>query len=118
MSRVGERGEFQTGLLGIAKEPFLDWQWKETSARVSFPNFIRLAEDRVLVVVGLLDKQARTSVCRLNLETGKLTELLVIPTNGLPTQTGVATYDGKVWLSFHSDEQGKESAYLAEVIVE
>lgn len=118
MSRVGERGKFQTGLLGIAKQPFLSWQWKETSAPVSFPNLIRIADDHVLVVGGLLDKQARTSVSRLNLETGELTELLAIPTNGLPTQTGVATYGGRVWVSFHSDVQGKKSAHLAEVIVE
>lgn len=118
MSRVGGRGEFQTALLGIAKDPFQDWQWKETASRVSFPNLILLVDDHVLVVVGLLDKQARTSLCRLNLKTGIITELVEIPTDGVPTFTGASYHNGMIWLSIHSEKQGKKSAYLAQVKLE
>jgi hypothetical protein len=118
MSRFDERNSVQTGLLGTSTAPFVNWKWKDTSSQLSRPNSIRLADNRVLVVVGMHDKRTRTSLCQLNLDTGMLIELLEIPSSGAPAHAGMGFHDGQLWISFRAGHQNTMSAHLAQISVE
>jgi len=105
----------RTGYLGTAKAPYKLWEWKELDKRISDPNAIRLVGGRVIAAVGMHDKSARTVICELNRETGKLTELLELPTGGNAVSTGLALHDGHLWVSYHANQDGKSSVHLAKV---
>lgn len=118
MSRInGSNPEtmWQNGWLGTSQAPFSDWRWKETDARVSCPNLLRLPDDRVIAAVGLTGGKARTSLCEIDLSTGKLTELLELPIEGTRIPVGLATHNGHVWASYAAKHGGKLCVYVANV---
>lgn len=118
MSRAGVDGGFQTAKLGIAKAPYVQWEWMETNLPLSSPSLIQLPDKRVIAAVGLYEGKERTSLCELGLNTGKLTELLVLLDNGEPIHVGLGVHDGHLWISYQALQQGRWNAYLAKVLVE
>lgn len=110
-------GKPNTGLLGIAKAPFTEWNWKDVGTRIGGPHMMRLADGRLLAAVRLYDKRVRTSLCWIDAESGQLTEFLQLPSGGDTSYAGLALHDGMLWVSYYSSHEGKTSIYLAQVEV-
>lgn len=104
-----------TGLLGSAKPPYTDWNWKDLGVKIGGPNVIRLPDGRLVAVVRLYDKKVRTAVCTLDADAGKLTEVLALPSGGDTSYAGLVWHDGLLWVSYYSSHEGKTSIYLAKV---
>ena len=68
-------------------------------------------------VVRLYDKKVRTSLCALDAEAGKLTELLALPSGGDTSYPGLVWHDDMLWVSYYASHEGKTNVYLARVKV-
>lgn len=106
----------QPGYLGKARAPFSEWEWTDLGTRISHPNLLRLSDGRIIAAVGLYDPKSRTAICEFDPAASKLTELVVIPTNG-SIDVGLVEHDGHVWVSYHAEHQRKQSVFLAKVLV-
>lgn len=106
-----------TGLLGVANPPYTDWTWKDLGTRIGGPHMIRLDDGRLLACVRLYDETVRTALCRVDVEQGKLTEALTLPSGGDTSYAGLVQHGGLVWVSYYSSHEGKSSIYLAKVAV-
>jgi len=112
LRRDGKPGQ---GLLGVARPPYRDWKWKEVGAKIGGPALIQLPDERLIGVVRLYDNKVRTSVCQLDRDTGKLTELLALPSGGDTSYPGLVWHENLLWISYYSSHEGKTSIYLAKV---
>ena len=112
LRRDGEPGK---GLIGTATAPFTDWKWQELTAKIGGPHMIRLANGQLIAAVRLYDGGARTSLCEIEPTTGKLTELLRLPSGGDSSYPGLVEHDGLLWVSYYSSHEGKTNIYLAKV---
>ena len=115
-------GEIKSGLLGISLPPYTVWNWKDMEVRFGGPHMIFLPDGRLLAAVRLYGgdgwSPARTSLCRINPNTGKLTEALELPSGGDTSYAGLALYDGFIWVSYYSSHEEKTAIYLAKVKLE
>lgn len=111
-----ERGP-ATGLLGSAKPPYREWQWKDLGVRIGGPHMLRLPDGRLIAAVRLYDGRVRTSLCWLNAETGRLEEALALPSGGDTSYAGLVWHEGLLRVSYYSSHEGKTSIYLAKVKV-
>jgi hypothetical protein len=106
------------GLLGSAKPPYTNWEWKDVGAKIGGPQMIRLDDGRLIAGVRLYDGGARTSIVQIDRTTGRLTELLKLPSGGDTSYPGLVLHDGQLWVSYYSSHEGKTSIYLARVQVD
>lgn len=104
-----------TAQLGQAKAPYTDWTWKDLGVRMGGPSLIRLPEGRLIAVVRLYKPKVRTAVCEIDAATGKVTELLTLPSGADTSYPGLVWQDGTLWVSYYSGHEGKTSIYLAKV---
>jgi hypothetical protein len=110
-------GKPNTGLLGTAKPPYTDWTWKDLGTRIGGPHMVQMPDGRFLACVRLYDNKVRTSLCWVDVEHGKITEALALPSGGDTSYAGLVLHDGLVWVSYYSSHEGKTSIYLAQVAV-
>ena len=47
-------GQPNSALLGTAKAPYTDWQWKDLGQRIGGPHIIRLPDGRIVAAVRLI----------------------------------------------------------------
>ncbi|HSO86897.1 MAG TPA: hypothetical protein VLQ91_10125 [Draconibacterium sp.] len=115
-------GENNTGLLGISLPPYKTWSWKDLGVRIGGPHLILLPDGRFLAAVRLYGtdnwQPARTSLCFIDPNSGKLTEALTLPSGGDTSYAGMVWFDNLLWVSYYSSHEGKTSIYFAKVIVE
>ena len=76
---------------------------------------IRLSDGRFVAGVRLYDGKARTSLCWIDVEDGRLDEFLALPSGGDTSYPGMVLHDGVLWVSYYSSHEGKTSIYLAKV---
>lgn len=105
------------GLLGTAPAPYTDWHWRDVGMRIGGPHMIALPDGRLVAAVRLYDESVRTSLCRVDVETGRLHEALALPSGGDTSYPGLVWRDGLLWVSYYSSHEGKTSIYLAQVAV-
>jgi len=110
LRRDGPKG---TGLLGSAKRPYTDWTWKDSGTKIGGPHMIRLPDGRLVAGVRLYDGGARTAITSIDPQTGKLTELLRLPSGGDTSYPGLVWHDKLLWISYYSSHEAKTSIYLA-----
>ncbi len=108
-------GQPNTGLLGIAKPPYTDWQWKDLGQRIGGPHMTRFSDGRIVAAVRLIEGGVRTSLCWLDPEEGTLKEFLKLPSGGDTSYAGLVWHDELLWVSYYSSHEGKTSIYLAKV---
>jgi len=115
-------GEPKTGLIGVSVPPYLKWKWKDLGVRIGGPVMMLTPDNRFLATVRLYDtdngKSVRTSVCEVNPGTGKLTELLALPSGGDTSYAGMVLFNGYLWISYYSSHEEKTSVYLAKIAFE
>lgn len=102
-----------TAQLGTARPPYTKWSWQDLGVRIGGPKMIRLPDGRLLATVRLYDKKVRTSVCWIDAQKGRLTELLTLPSGGDTSYAGMVLHEGLLWVSYYSSHEGKTSIYLA-----
>tara|TARA_R110002095_G_scaffold28435_1_gene28313 strand:+ start:3518 stop:4519 length:1002 start_codon:yes stop_codon:yes gene_type:complete len=104
-----------TGLLGISKPPYTDWQWKDLGVKIGGPELFQLPDGRFLATVRLYSPKAHTSICQIDVEKGTLTELLELPSGGDTSYANMVLHDGLLNVSYYSSHEGKTSIYFAKV---
>lgn len=106
---------YVNGELGTSSPPYQKWTWKEIDGVICSPQVVHVPEKGVFAVVEFRDaKKRRTSLCKLDVETGKFKELLKFGDLRLE-QTGIWRYglsatqysplgltvhDGHIWMSY------------------
>ena len=112
LRRDGQPGH---GLFGSAKPPYTKWEWKDVGAKIGGPQMIRLDDGRLIGAVRLYDGGARASVVQVDRDSGRLTELVKLPSGGDCSYPGVVFHQNQLWVSYYSSHEGKTSIYLARV---
>jgi hypothetical protein len=112
LRREGQPGH---GLFGTARAPYTNWEWKDVGMKIGGPHLLRLPDGRLIAAVRFYDGGARTAVAAIDRETGRLRELLRLPSGGDTSYPGLVWHDGLLWVSYYSSHEGKTSIYLAHV---
>lgn len=112
LRRDGEPG---SGLLGVSSPPYSEWEWKDLGVRLGGPHMIRLPDNRWVAAVRLYDGGARTSLCWIDPDAGRLDECLRLPSGGDTSYAGLVLHDGLLWVSYYSSHEDKTAIYLAKV---
>lgn len=107
-------GKPQTGLLGVADPPYVDWEWGDLGVRIGGPHMLILPDGRIVAAVRLYDGRVRTSLCWLRPE-GSLEEFVSLPSGGDTSYAGLVFHEDRLWVSYYSSHEGKTSIYLAKV---
>jgi hypothetical protein len=115
LRRDGKGNEASSGLFGRSQPPYTKWEWKDLGVRIGGPQMIRLPDGRLFAAVRLYDKPVRTSLCGIDPGTGRLTELVKLPSGGDTSYAGLALHEGLLWISYYSSHEGKTNIYLARV---
>lgn len=108
-------GTLGSGLLGTAKSPYTEWDWKDLGVRIGGPDMIQLPDGRMIAAVRLYDGGARTSLCWIDVDQGTLTEALQLPSGGDCSYAGMVWHDDRLWVSYYSSHEDKTCIYLAKV---
>ncbi len=103
------------GMLGASRPPYTEWRWRGVGTRIGGPDMIALPDGRLVAVVRLYDGGARTSVCSIDADSGKLTELFRLPSGGDTSYAGLVWHERLLWVSYYASHEGKTSIYLARV---
>jgi hypothetical protein len=115
LRRDGKPGN---GLMGFAKAPYTTWSWKDVGAKIGGPQLIRLPDNRLIAGVRLYDGGARMSIVELDRESGKLKELVRLPSGGDCSYPGLVWHEKELWVSYYSSHEGKTAIYFARVALE
>lgn len=115
--RRDDSSPLNTGLIGIAVEPFTEWTWHDLGVRIGGPSMLRLPSGQFLATVRLYSPKVRTVLCQLEMEKYQLRELLTFPSGGDCSYAGMVWFHQKLWVSYYSSHEGKTSVYFAEVEV-
>jgi hypothetical protein len=112
------RRDPDSGLLGASMPPYREWKWLDIGCRIGGPHMLFLPDGRLLAAVRLYDGKTRTSLCRIDPRTGKLTEALTLPSGGDTSYAGLVLHDGLLWVSYYSSHEGKAAIYLARIKID
>ena len=104
----------RTAKVGTAKPPYTKWTWKDLGVQIGGPHLLQLPDGRFIAAVRLY-KPARTALCWLDPQAGKLTKFLTLPSGGDTSYAGLVWHEGLLWMSYYSSHKGKTSIYLAKV---
>ncbi|MGD9648126.1 MAG: sialidase family protein [Pirellulales bacterium] len=108
-------GEPKSGLLGVSRPPYTDWEWKDLGVRIGGPDMLQLPDGRFVAAVRLYDGATRTSLAWIDPAAGKLSEFLKLPSGGDTSYAGLVFHDDLLWVSYYSSHEGRTSIYLAKV---
>lgn len=108
-------GEPSDGLLGSSSPPYTQWSWQSVGCKFGGPQMILMPDGRLLAAVRLYDQKVRTSLCWIDKKSGKLSEVLPLPSGGDTSYAGIVLHERQVWVSYYSSHEGKTSIYLAKV---
>jgi hypothetical protein len=104
-----------TGLLGISRPPYTEWEWKDLGVQIGGPDMIQLPDGRFVGAVRLYDDPVRTSLVWVDPEEGSLKEFLTFPSGGDTSYPGLVWHDDRLYVSYYSSHEGKSNIYLAQV---
>lgn len=105
------------GLVGASAGDLRRWTFRDTGVRIGGPALIELPNGQLLAATRLYDGGARTSLSWLDAESGKLVELLRLPSGADTSYPGLLWHDDVLWVSYYSSHEGKSKIYLARVDV-
>ena len=108
-------GEPNSGLLGVSRPPYQQWNWKDLGVRIGGPHMIQLPDGRIVVAGRSYDGGAKTRLWWLDPEAGALKEIVTFASGGDTSYPGLVYHDGLLWVSYYSSHEGKTNIYLAKV---
>ncbi|HYE21346.1 MAG TPA: sialidase family protein [Tepidisphaeraceae bacterium] len=107
-------GKTRSAFIGTSKAPYADWNWKDAGRAAQGPNFIRLADGRLVYAGRDFDPKAKTVLGVMTAET--LAPLVTLPSGGDTSYPGLVEAEPNlVWMSYYSSHEGKSAIYLAKV---
>jgi len=111
------RREPAPALLATAEAPFREWTARELGDHTkSFGDPNLLKTPLGWIAAGRMhDGAAHTALCALDVQAGRLTRLLKLPSGGDTSYPGLLWRDGVLWMSYYSSHEGRTSIYLAKV---
>jgi hypothetical protein len=101
------------GQLGRAFPPYTHWSWTDIGCRIGGPAAVFTATGQMIAVVRLYDDRARTSVVSVDQQSGKVTELLTLPSGGDTSYAGIVLHKNTMLVSYYSSHQGSSCIYTA-----
>lgn len=122
--RVGPEGELLAlvrnekpgahAIFGVSSRPYKDWSWTDTGHIIQGPDFIRLADGRMIYAGrDFVDGKPNTTVGILT-ATGQAMPMVVLPSGGDCSYPGLAEGpDGQLFVSYYSSHEGKTAIYFA-----
>jgi hypothetical protein len=109
------RRDPEHGLFGHSSAPYTHWQWQDIGCRIGGPQWLQLADGRLLACVRLYDNTVRTSLCWIDRQTGRLSEALALPSGGDCSYAGMVLRDSTLYVSYYSSHDGQSAIYFATV---
>ena len=123
-----KKGNYALAYVGIADPPYDNWTWTKTNMAIWSPRVVSVPSVGLIALAEIRSEPIRTSLCSIDVETGKLTELLSFG-NLRPQQLGIdnheplgaehlpiglAAHKGHVWVSYNRGG----AVYLAKIVLE
>ncbi len=103
-----ESRSYATGTFGVSKAPYKQWTWRPISLRFGHPNLLVLRDKRIIATAFIDGDRAHNALCEVDASTGKLTELLRLPTGTTTAQpVGMTEHDGHIWACFYDGPQNR-----------
>jgi hypothetical protein len=115
---IRREGGDQQGWIGTSKAPYKEWTYHPVGQRVGGPNFVVLPDGRLIASTRKYKPTVQTILAALDADTGKLTELLALPSGGDTSYAGLVVHDGKLWVSYYSSHEKKSSIYATSLPLE
>lgn len=111
------RRDPEHGLFGKSLPPYTDWQWQDIGCRIGGPQWLQLADGRLLACVRLYDGTVRTSLGWIDVNSGTLSEVLTLPSSGDCSYAGMVLCGNKLFISYYSSHQENTAIYFAELTI-
>jgi len=106
-----------SALLGSSRPPYKKWTWNDLGRYVGGPNTILLPNGVWIGAGRFLKPRAHTALFVLDVDAGKIGDVLKLPSGGDTSYPGLLWHDGVLWVSYYASHQGKTSIYVARVEV-
>ena len=100
---------YATGKFGVSKAPYEEWTWTPTNLRFGLPNLLVLKDKRMISSVFIDGDKAHSALCQVDTSTGKMTELLRLPTGATRQPIGMTEHDGHIWACFYDGPQNRKN---------
>jgi hypothetical protein len=104
-----------TAWLGRAAAPYRDWTWQPLDRFIGGPNLIELPSGQWLAAGRILQPEPVTALMHLDVEHGRATPILTLPSGGDTSYPGLVWHDGRLWMSYYSSHEQGTNIYLAEI---
>jgi hypothetical protein len=104
-----------TALIGRARAPYKQWTWRDLGRYVGGPDLIRLPNGTWIGAGRFLKPKTHTALFALDVDSGKIGNVLKLPSGGDTSYPGLLLRDDVLWVSYYSSHEGKTSIYLARV---
>ena len=105
----------KTAMLGRSIGPSQHWEWRPLGVLLGGPQMLAIGLHQAWVGARLYDGQIRTSLCRLDLSTASLTEVLTLPSGGDTSYPDMLWHGERLLLSYYSAHEGKCCVYVAHI---
>lgn len=115
---IRREGGDQQGWVGTSKSPYKEWTYHPVGQRVGGPNFVVLPDGRLIAATRKYKPTVQTILATLDADTGKLTELMTLPSGGDTSYAGMVVEGDKLWISYYSSHEKKTSIYMTSVPLE
>jgi len=115
------RREFWNGmgrakaLLGTASAPYHDWTWNELDFHIGGPALLALPDGRIIAGGRKPVPQSHTALWEVDIASGKLHELITLPSANDSSYPGLTWHENVLWVSYYSSHEGKSDIYLAKL---
>ncbi len=113
LRRDGDPGNKERdALIGTSSAPYRQWTWRSAGMQIGGPNFVVLPDGKWIAAgrqYGL--GGAKTFVGTMTADS--VEPELILPSGGDCSYPGMVWYEGMLWISYYSSQEGKTSIYLA-----
>jgi hypothetical protein len=116
LTRDENKGKRGNAMYGVSKPPYKQWSWTDTGHIIQGPDFIRLADGRMIYGGRDYAEGKPNMTIGILTATGQAIPMLVLPSGGDCSYPGLAEGpDGQVWVSYYSSHEGKSAIYFAKL---
>lgn len=107
-------GEQNAAYLGVSQPPYKEWEWKNLGRSIGGPSLLQLPSGAWVAAGRIFEgDKPKTAVLCLDVESGSVGTVAVLPSGGDCSYPGLVWRDGLLWVSYYSSHDGKTSVYLS-----